>query len=242
MRIAIIADIHANLVALEAVLAQIERDAVAQIVCLGDLASRGPHPAAVVERVRALGIAAVRGNTDRRLPELRRDEIVDGRPEWMVEVDRWCAAQLSNSDVAYMQALPESLRVALGGIELFCCHGSPRSDEDNILPGTPVETLDAWLAGITSDVIVVGHTHESMVRRHRDITIVNPGSVGAPFDRSLMPQHYRVLPWAEYALVSWAAGLLSVDLRRIALDVAELAQAAMQSGMPHNADWFAERR
>ncbi len=229
MRVALIADIHGNLAALEAVLAAPERDRPDRVVCLGDVASTGPQPRETVERLRALGCPVVMGNADDELlhPEtIALDQSGDEQARRIAELDRWCAAQLTPADREYLAAFRPTVELSLGGgATLLCCHGSPRSYNDSIRADTPVDELERLLAGVAATVVAGRHTHQQFLRRHGGVTVINPGSVG------LNP------PWAEYALVGWERGELSVEFRRLPLDGAAVARAALESGMPHAAWW-----
>jgi putative phosphoesterase len=240
MRVALIADIHGNLVALDAVLADIERARPDRVVCLGDVAATGPQPREVVERLRSLGCAAVTGNADAWLLNPRSDASDDEDTRRIEEIDRWCAAQLAPAHLGYLREFQPLLTVPLSGeVGLLCFHGSPRSFDDVILATTPASELEHMLAGFRATVMAGGHTHIQMLRRHGAAAIVNPGSVGLPFELIDPSGQTRNPPWAEYALVGWQAGRLSVELRRVPVDTASIVRAALASGMPH-AEWWAE--
>lgn len=235
-RIGIIADIHGNLVALDAVLADLARAGIERVVCLGDVAWGGPQPHQVVERLRALAYPTVRGNADAELfdvPETPAD--ADEGTRVTLDIDRWCAAQLSpDDDMDYLRALPPTLELPLGdGRALLLVHGSPRSFDDIIVATTPEDDLARMLAGHEAVVMAGGHTHEQMLRRHRGTILVNPGSVGLPFERGPGADDARNPPWAEYAVVDAEGGALRVELRRVPVDIAAVVRAIRESGMPH---------
>lgn len=241
MRIGLIADIHANLIALEAVLAGLERAAVDQIICLGDVAAGGPQPRETVARLRALNLPTVMGNADEELfnfPVIPAEDV----PLYL-EVDRWCAAQLSAADLDYLRGFRPTIEVALGdGLALLCCHGSPRSFNDVIVATTPDDDLAVMLAGCSATVIAGGHTHQQMLRRYRDMLLLNPGSVGLPYERGSGGDDARNPPWAEYAVVSQESGALSIASRRVPIDAGAVAQAIRASGMPHAEVWARDWR
>ncbi len=235
MRIALISDIHGNLIALEAVLADIARVGVDRTICLGDVAALGPQPHEVVARLRSLGYPSVLGNHELNLidPQFFNRYRVTYMPR-VLEAIAWCAARLDEEDLAYLHTFRPSLEVPLGkGDTLLCVHGSPRSPMEAILATTPSVHLDAMLAGHRATVVACGHSHIPMVRRHNVTLIVNAGSVGQPFDRPpTLTRPPRILPYAEYAILRYEQGTLSVALRRVPVDQRAVGQAVRASGLP----------
>jgi predicted phosphodiesterase len=237
MRIAIIADIHANLVALDAVLADIEALKPDQLVCLGDVAATGPQPRQVVERLRGLGCPMVMGNADAELLDPRVDAAADTDMRKFQEISRWCAAQLTPAELEYLRGFAPIVELPLGDqATLLCFHGSPQSYDDIIVATTPDDDLARMLGTPRATVLAGGHTHAQLLRRYQELVVLNPGSVGLPFEYNSAGG--RNPPWAEYAVFGWAGGRLSVDLRRVPLDAGAVVQAILASGMPHAA-WFA---
>jgi predicted phosphodiesterase len=228
MRVALIADIHGNLVALEAVLDDLAGEQVDAIVCLGDVASTGPQPRECVARLRELGCATVMGNADAELLHGLPDP-ADGDEDSrrVVEIDRWCAARLGADGSAFLRGFTPTVEVDLGeGRALLAYHGSPNSFDDRIVATTPDEQLDAFFAGREAAVLAGGHTHAPFARAYRGGWLLNPGSVG------LRPPH------ASYALLGAGDGRLEVTLRQVALPLDALRAAALAGGMPH-AEWWA---
>lgn len=243
MRIGLIADIHGDLVALDTVLADLDASRVDQIVCLGDVAALGPQPTEVIARLRDLAYSGVLGNTDAWLVD---PGLLESAPPVSASARRltyWCADRLSAEDRGYLQKLPATLTVPLDtGVELLGFHGSPRSDEDVIAATTPEPELEIMLGGQQAAILAGGHTHVQLVRRHGDAHLVNPGSVGLPGVGPDSPylQINRGVRWAEYAVLSAADGRLSIDLRRVPLELERVLQTARAAGMPEY-DWWASR-
>ena len=203
MTIALIADIHGNLAAFDAVLDALAREQLDQIVCLGDVAATGPQPREVVRRLHGLGCRVVMGNADAELldvspPTPETDE--DARR--IADISRWCAAQLDDADRAFLASFQPTVEITLGEERhLLCCHGSPRSYDDVIVATTSDDKLDGMLAGHEATIVAGGHTHMRMLRAYRGREIVNPGSVGLAYH--FFPDgSVRVPPWAEFALLS----------------------------------------
>jgi putative phosphoesterase len=231
-RLALISDIHGNNVALDAVLAEIDRDNVDDIICLGDLVAGGPQPGAVIRRLRELDCQVVRGNADRwlleGLPPGRSDET-----RRLGEVVAWARTRLATDDCEYLAALPATLHVSRDDLDLFCFHGSPGVDTESLLPTTPSPKLDQLLADApAAGVLAAGHTHLQMLRPHGAVLLVNPGSVGLPL---CALTRGALLPiWAEYAIVAAAGDDVEIVYRRLPVDVDALTAATAR--MPH-ASW-----
>src|SRR5215218_1059679 len=161
LTIALIADIHGNLTALDAVLDALKAEPPDQIVCLGDVAATGPHPRQVLRRLRELGCPVVMGNADAELldvapPGLETDE--DHRR--IADISRWCAAQLDDADRAFLASFQPTVEIPLGEERsLLCCHGSPRSYDDIIVAMTSEDEIDTMIAAHEATVFAGGHTH-----------------------------------------------------------------------------------
>jgi len=196
VKVAALYDIHGNVPALEAALAEVEREGVDTVVFGGDL-TWGPEPVEVLARVRAgPGARFVRGNCDR-------------------EPDEWERSQLSEADLAFLQALPET--VELDGV--LYCHATPHSDLEVVTPATPDEELAKLLEGVEQRIVVAGHTHMQQDRRIGAIRFVNAGSVGLPYEGELAA-FWAVLDGGE------------VELRRTPLEVEAVAEAFRRSAWP----------
>jgi putative phosphoesterase len=162
LRIAALYDVHANPPALEAVLAEVERERVDAIVFGGDL-TWGPAPAETLALIRSLpDTRFVRGNCDR-------------------EPDEWERSQLSDEQVAFLQGLPERQELD----EVLYCHATPRSDEEIVTPATPDEDLAEILADVKQRAVVAGHTHMQQDRQVGAVRFVNAGSVGLAYEGEL---------------------------------------------------------
>ncbi len=243
MRVALIADIHGNLIALDTVLAEIDREEIDALICLGDVAVLGPQPVAVIQRLRARRCPVVMGNTDAWLLDLAAAARAEEISPQTHAITRWCIDQLTDADREYVRTFVPTLELPLDDeTRLVCYHGSPRSYLDVIAATTPPAALDAMLAGATATVLAGGHTHTQMVRRYGDAHLINTGSVGLPgvnADSPALPRN-RNARWGEYAIVAMEEGRLQIALRRTPLDVAAMRQAAQRSGMPH-VDWWESR-
>jgi predicted phosphodiesterase len=195
MRIAVISDVHGNLLALEAVLADLRRAAPDLVVNLGDLVSGPFEPATAADAQMALDCPTIRGNHDR----------------WVVErptsrTDSLARALLAPAHLAWLAGLPSTLRLLDGAV--FACHGSPAGgDEEYLLEdvadghvGLAAEaTIAARLAGIgAASLVLCGHSHLPRIVTAGDVLIVNPGSVGcAAYTDTVPARHTRSRPAAR---------------------------------------------
>lgn len=232
--IALISDIHGNLTALDAVLADIAATGAEATYCFGDLVGYGPDPAGVIDRVRELGIPTVRGNYDDGVGN-RRGECgcyyateqarADGAASYA-----FTDAALDDARAAWLAALPGEIRIELDDLRVLLVHGSPRKINEYL--GTDRD--DAFLArlavGADADVICVGHTHVPYDRTvavpgGAPVRFVNAGSVGKPKDGD--PRAC----WTELAFGP-APGELAVAVHRVAYDVATVQAAMLDAGLP----------
>jgi putative phosphoesterase len=240
MRLGLIADIHGNLVALDAVLAALAAARVDEVVCLGDVAALGPQPSEVISRLREIGCQTVLGNTDAWLLPDPQLPATPPTSTAVSELTRWCADQLSNADRRALSELPVELTLSLATTHLYCFHASPRSLDDVIAATTPDADLAAMLGERAAPLVAGGHTHIQLLRRWGEAFVLNPGSVGLPGVGPGDPRLpvNRDVHWAEFAIVDVSARGTSIDLRRLPLDLDRVLAAVVESGMPHR-DWWA---
>jgi len=239
MRIALLSDIHGNLIALETVLQELAQESIDQIICLGDVAALGPQPHEVIGRLRRLDCPVILGNTDAWLLLPAGAKTSDS--QILRTITSWCAEQLTPADRSYLQTFAPLLELPLDeGRRLLCYHGSPRSFDDVIAATTPDAEVQAMLAGYCATVLVGGHTHIQMLRRYQDAHLVNVGSIGLPGVNAGSPALAvnRHVHWAEYGVLSVEQGRLSIDLRRTSLNLATLLEAGRGSGMPYLEWWM----
>lgn len=232
MRIALISDLHGNELALRAVFDDIGRVGADQVVCLGDVATLGPRPGAVLAMLRERGCACILGNHDEFLLEPSLIRAYTEAPIIVDSVD-WCRAELSRDELAFLETFQRSLRIDLAGDDtLLLFHGSPLSHMQDLLATTPPDDLDRYLGGHTATVMSGGHTHIQMLRQHRGMLLVNPGSVGMPFREYVHGRAPRLMAHAEYAIVESGSAGTSVHLHRVPLDKRQLRDAAADSKVP----------
>ena len=179
MRVAVLADIHGNLPALEAVLAEVERDPPDLVMVCGDVAS-GPMPAESIDVLRGLPRARfVRGNADRGLVEGYDGAPFTGMPGPFVD---WCVRQLSRDQRDFLASFEDVVTVEVAGVgRVLFCHGSPRSDVEVMTIETEDDRVRELLSGLDVDMVVCGHTHMQFDRTVDGVRVINFGSVGMPY-------------------------------------------------------------
>lgn len=204
MKIALLSDIHANLAALDAVLADLP--SVDAILFAGDAVGYYAHPNEVCERLRAIGARCVRGN---------HDNYVTGQAEPNAErraayATDWTRERLTPENLAWLASLPAELHFAADGVDVTVRHASPWDEETYLYPDS--DRLGEVALGV-NQVLVLGHTHHPMAVVAGDGLLINPGSVGQPRDWN---------PDAAYALLTLPS--CKVEPRRVAYDVAAVQE------------------
>jgi len=224
VRVAALYDIHGNLPALEAVIAELD-EARADLVLVGGDVVTGPFPSETLERLGRLGDRAyfIRGNADRVLVA---DAGEPTGPSPWPKRQAWTRAQLTDEQRRLLATLAHTAAMEVGGLgEVLFCHGSPRSDEEIITRVTSPERLSEIMSGVGQRVVVCGHTHVQFDRMIGGVRLVNAGSVGMPYEDE---------PGASWALLG-----PDVELRRTEYDLERAAAAIRASGFP-GADEFAD--
>ena len=230
MRIAVIADVHGNLIALEAVLSYLHQAAPDLIVNLGDLVSGPFDPAGSADAQMALACPTVAGNHER--------QVLEGGTG---PSDAIARPLLSRSHLDWIGSLPGTLSLADG--QVFACHGSPRGgDLDYLLEDVStgrarLDTPDAIrprLDGIgAARVVLCGHTHVPRLASIDGVLVVNPGSVGMPGYRDTEPMPHVMevgTPHARYALIDRCSGGWAAELRAVPYDHQAAARQAERHG------------
>jgi putative phosphoesterase len=172
VRVAALADVHGNAPALEAVLAEVQREAPDLIVFCGDL-TWGPLPEETLELVTGLDARFVRGNAERALLEAGEE----------TERSRFLADRHDSDAFDFLRGFEEAVVLEVDGLgRTRLCHGSPRSDEELVTEATPVERVRELLADVEERAVVTAHTHVSYERVVDGTRLLNPGSVGLPYE------------------------------------------------------------
>jgi putative phosphoesterase len=233
-RLAVLSDVHGNLVALETILADIAAQGTPDATwVLGDLAAFCPWPAETLTRLRGIpNVALLQGNTDRYLVTGRRPAAAVHSPaDWgampakLAERDanfRWTVERLSYADYEFLRDLPTRLEMDIAGYgKIAAVHANAENDETSLLPDTPKDRMLTYFSSLGARLVLYGHTHRPVDRTLDGMRIVNDGSVGLPLDGN---------PDPAYALLDFENGDCGVTIRRVMYNrdavIAELERIA----------------
>ncbi len=250
MKIAIFSDIHGNLHALQAVLADIRRLGADMVFCGGDLVGYGAFPNEVISLIRENHIPTIMGNYDQGIGNdlddcgcAYRDELSKALGKRSIA---WTREKVSSGNKAYLRNLPGRISLTIDGRRILMVHGSPRRINEYLFGDRPTDSVIRMFEAENVDIITCGHTHlpyvrdfiieegletvtdkdgRQMVRKKPGgrYILVNSGSVGKPKDGD---------PRAGYALLDLQDGNVRYEIVRVEYDVEAAARAVEQSGLP----------
>jgi len=217
-KVALISDVHANLLALEKVLQDAKERGIEVFVNAGDSIGFGPYPNEVVELLCEQNVLSILGNYDL--------EVIEGKAKEKGEKNlglKFARKELTHSAEEYLRLLPRQLRSEIAGKKILVTHGSPESIDEHIHHDTPIERLKTLSETAKADVIIAGHSHEQLWREVNGTSFVNPGSVGRPGDGN---------PQAAYAIIQFDP--IKVEMIRLDYDVIGAADALRKKSLPES--------
>lgn len=241
MRLAVLADVHDNLPALEAVVEDIQRHHVDRVIAAGDYLLRGPFPLETNHLLRSLDAWMIRGNTEEYILSYHRGESPDSwytSDQWAPV--RWTYDHLDTEALDFVASLPERKVIRLDGTPpIRLVHGSPRDSAARLIPERDLEALhwfqkagflgrdsdSSWLTTalgfVAEPVLICAHTHIPWAERRDDRLAVNPGAVSGSVNED---------PRAHYALLSWRGDRWEVERRAVPYDLSRVRDAFSDSG------------
>ena len=226
MLIAFFSDIHGNLPALKAVVADAKARGAIEIICAGDIVGYGPFPSEVCDYLVENNVESITGNYDCKVLDVLEQgkSAVSGLPKKKQELLFWTAKNISKNAKEFLTALPESLMQDLpSGQNLVVVHGSPASNDDAIYSSITSRGLAAKLVETHPDILVCGHTHIPFIKRIGGILVVNCGSAGQPVDGDPRP---------SYALLSVDAKTSHGHIIRFEYDVEATVAVLKKTSLP----------
>lgn len=226
MQVALIGDIHANLPALQAVLAHAGQQGFGAVWNVGDFVGYGPFPDKVVHLLRKNErVLSIVGNYDLKVLKFpqKKAKWRKKKPKEKYLAFKWTFERLSKKSRKYLRFLSQEMRFKVKGWRILLTHGSPESNEEHLSLDTPKKRLRQLAELARADVIVCGHSHQSFVREVDGVWFINPGSVGRPDDGD---------PRASYATLKIDARQLSVEHYRIEYDVQAVVESIREHKLP----------
>lgn len=227
MRVAVITDIHGNLPALQAALAEIDGMDVDAVYCGGDLVGYGPHPDGVCRLIRDRGIPTIHGNYDHAIGRGLDDcgcayQTPHDRELGQRSV-RWTLANTDAESKRFMAGLPFDLRFQMGDRRVRLVHGSPRKVNEYLFEDKPDSLYHRLAASSECNVLVFGHTHRPWIREFDGVLFVNCGSVGKPKDGD---------PRGGFAVLELVDGAVQARIHRFGYDAEAVAREVEAAGLP----------
>lgn len=236
MKIAVISDIHGNMQALDAVLADIEKEKCDKIFCLGDLAMAGPEPVKAIEKIKELynlgKLELIQGNTDEMIGnyDLFGEKVKLQFPIMGAALEN-DVKLIPNNLKTFLKNLPKQKELNIEGFKVLLVHGSPRRNDENIMPDLPLEQVEEMISSTDADIIFCGHTHIPCgYQTTTKQTVVNDGSVGRPFTEK---------PQACYVIVCFSDGTYEIMHKFIDYDN-KMASEILSKRNFENADKLAQ--
>ncbi|MDP9024726.1 MAG: metallophosphatase family protein [Candidatus Eremiobacteraeota bacterium] len=230
MRIAVVSDIHGNLVGLDACLADLQAQGGADVlVAAGDLCVDGPKPKKVLQRLKEVSAQCLRGNTDRYLASPQNETFTS---QETTALD-WTRREIGEAWLAWLADLPFAIRVGEDDNQLLIVHANPQTDDEHLWPDADDETLERLVGQERAAAIAFGHLHLPYVRMWRGKMLVNVASAGLPKDGDAR---------AGYAIFTERNGGWEVKHRRVDFDVKRVATQIADCGIPQSEELIATLR
>lgn len=234
-RLAFLTDIHANLPALEAVLADVRQQAPDLVVVGGDLTFKFPHPRETLELLASVEHVAISGNSELYVTRWAEPGAWPSfLPARGVHHAHWTRAAIGAAWASHLERLPDRLAVSVAGEDdvlvvhgvpgdpFFGVHAAPGAARPPPRWSTADEVLDEHFAGVEAGLILCGHTHVPLVRRWRDALLVNPGAVAHSWPGTAAPELARYAILTHRRRQGWSA-----ELRALAYDHVSAARALL---------------
>lgn len=220
MNFGLISDIHANLPALESVLAELDACGVDRIFNAGDLVCYGPFPNEVIRLLRQRGVMSIYGNRDREVYEFpwKHEQYQTNLHPLKFRAYEWTYNNLTAGNLDYLKSLPERSSIPVNSHRLLMVHDMPQ-----LRLSTPDSEFEEVATIVEEDIIIFGHTHIPFVREAAGKLFVNTGSVGRPGDGDTR---------AGYALLEVEPGRVVAQMKRVSYDVERTVEAVYRSDLP----------
>jgi|AntRauTorcE11898_2_1112593.scaffolds.fasta_scaffold13619_3 putative phosphoesterase len=235
MKIAVFSDIHANILALNAVLEDIKREGLDDMYCLGDLVGYGPYPNQVIETIKDNNIETIMGNYDQGVgfdlddcgcayKTKEEQELGDKSLEWSKN-------EVTDQNKNFLKNLKGKIELEIDGRKLLLVHGSPRKINQYLFFDHPEKSLQRMIDQYEADILICGHTHIPYVKYLGDKLVINDGSVGKQKPYNENQELYS--REAKYLLLKLNNGNIATEIRSIRYDYKKVASDIEKSKLPN---------
>lgn len=225
MRLAFIADIHGNAVALESVLNDIQKKSVDKIYVLGDLCYRGPEPQRTLDLIRSLETEVIKGNADEWIVRGIKEGEVPEQVYQIMNVERnWAVSKLNEDSIAYLKGLPTNLNLEFGRVKIQAFHATPNSLFETVQPFDRDGIIQEKFFLQEADIYIFAHIHKSFIRYINGKSVINTGSVSLPFDG---------INTSSYLLIDIGENYLKTSIIRVEYDVNKVIQQLKELNYPN---------
>ncbi|MBI4977738.1 MAG: metallophosphoesterase family protein [Spirochaetes bacterium] len=239
MKIALISDIHGNLQALQAVIQDIDRNAIQSIICLGDIISMGLQPGEVITMLQSIHCSFILGNHDEPFIDFSQMGMLSVISEEVFISNKWTLGHISEPQREFIRTFKSSVKLQdARGRKIYCFHGTPKHNYEGISPDTDDDSIHVYLDECNDDIFVCGHTHRQMRREFNGKIIINPGSVGSVFNESCSKGNGTALqPWAEYGILDLSKNNVSFEMEKIPFNISQLQSVIDNTDHPYKEWW-----
>ena len=224
MKFAVIADVHSNAEALNAVIEKLQDCEL--IINAGDITGYGPEPEKCIQLLKNnKRIKNIMGNHDYSVLTLDSSKLNDLAGQAAAHNSK----NISDESRNFLKSLPENMKINADGFRIYVCHGSPLSMHQYVYEDTPAQTLNLWLEKTNCNAIIMGHTHRVFARKLKNGWILNPGSVGQPRDSNPKP---------SFITAETGKDEIKIEIKRTSYDIKSTAEKITGEKLP---SFFAER-
>lgn len=232
MKIAFISDIHANIHAFESVLKQIKKEKPDRLLFLGDASTLGIRPEESLDLLESLHCDCIMGNHDDFMIDPEKIHKYTNN-KLVIDTVEWSRARHRERHFAFIRTFKKELRVPfIPGTDIFCYHGSPLSNMENVTPESGVDSFSSLLHETPDTIFIGGHTHVQMLKIYNGTRILTAGSVGQPFVGYQMPPVKH--PWAEYTTIKSVGKHYDIQFHQVEIDNDFINREILESDSPMN--------
>lgn len=202
MRIAVLSDIHGNFTAFQAVTKDIKKKGIDKVIIAGDNIVDCTEPNEVLNNIKSMKAYVIKGNREQYILDYHNGKKNEWKDHKQMGIAIWTHNELTAENINYIEKLPEQLSISLAQMDdIRVVHGSPSNMSEELFPDKDIERLKKAISGIKESVLICGHTHESWSKKIDNKLVVNPGSVGVPFNE-FKAAEYAILTWEDHRWIA----------------------------------------